>query len=88
LFPWITPSLGKGVPTCTLLTSWQVGNDMPECHQELTCYDRVMVQLQSRELSVPTEHVLEVLKQFAIPMMDRGKVWSHDNIRVRAADKR
>ena len=50
---------------------------MPECHRELMCsglqgivaemISRVMVLLQSRELSVPTGCVPEVLKQFAMP---------------------
>ena len=50
---------------------------MPECHRELTCsglqgivaemISRVMVLLQSRELSVPIERVPDVLKQFAMP---------------------
>ena len=55
-----------------LLTSWWVGDDIPECHRELTCsglqgivaemISRVMVLLQSRELSVPTGRVPEVFK--------------------------
>ena len=49
---------------------------------------RVRFLLQSRELSVLTERVLEVLKQFAVPKKrDRGKVWSHGNIGVKATDK-
>ena len=49
---------------------------------------RVMVLMLSRELSVPTGCVPEVLKQFAMSKKrDRGKVWSHGNTGVRAADK-
>jgi hypothetical protein len=57
--------------------SWEAGDDMSECHREWPCsgaghcgrdeVSRVVVLLQSRELSIPTEHVTEVLKQFATP---------------------
>ena len=46
---------------------------------------RVMVLLQSRELSVPTERVPEVLKEFATPK--RGIEVRYGNTGVRAADK-
>ena len=36
-FPGLLPVQGKGVLTCKLLTSWPVGDDMPECYRELTC---------------------------------------------------
>ena len=36
-FPGLLSVQGKGAPTCKPLTSWQVGDDIPECHEELTC---------------------------------------------------
>jgi hypothetical protein len=46
---------------------------------------RVMVLLQSRDLSVPIRCVPEVLKQFATPK--RGIEVRYGNTGVRAADK-
>lgn len=47
----------------------------------------VVVLLQPREPSIPTDRVPDALKQFARPKRDREKVWSHATS-VRAADKR
>ena len=46
---------------------------------------RIMALLQSRGLSVPTGHVLEVLKPFTMPK--RGIEVSHGNIVIREADQ-
>ena len=50
---------------------------------------RVIVLLQSRDLSLLTEHVPRGVKTVCHgKQKDTGKVWSHGNTGVRAADKR
>jgi hypothetical protein len=81
---------------CRLLTSWRIGDDMPQRidvfwtagHCGRDDISRLLVPLQSRELSIPKGRVPEVLKQFATPK--RGievRLWCLGNIGVRTADK-
>lgn len=55
------------------------------CRDEVS---RLVGLLQSREPRIPKERVVDVLKVCHAKKRDIEKVWSHGNIRVRAADKR